>query len=68
MESGDRAIPLQAAELYQQSREIMDRRIEQWNNIKGKQLPQLNQQLQKAHIAPIEISSIEQEVFYQMTR
>jgi photosystem II stability/assembly factor-like uncharacterized protein len=67
-ESGDRAIPAQAMELYRQCRENMNLRVEQWHTLKKTQLPQLNQQLRGAKIAPIQVSRIEQEVFYQMTR
>jgi hypothetical protein len=68
VESGDRAIPSQALELYRRSREGMNQRVDQWQRLKGTQLPQLNQQLRKANLKPIQLSSIEQEVFYQMTR
>ena len=68
VESGDRAVPEQATELYQQSRGIMTQRVDQWENLKQGPLAQLNQQLVKAKIPPVQMSSIEQEVFYQMTR
>ena len=68
VESGDRAIPAQALELYQQARENMSGRLEQWNRVKKSQLQQFNQQLRNAKIAPIQISGIEQQVIYQMTR
>lgn len=68
VESGDRAVPAQALELYRQSRKSMNWRVEQWHRLKETQLLQLNRELQKVNIEPIQISSIEREVFYQMTR
>ena len=68
VESGDRTIPSQALELYRQSRETMNQRVDQWHTLKNSQLPQLNRQLRKANMQPIQLSSIEREVFYQMTR
>lgn len=68
VESGDRTVPTQALELYRQSLESANRRIEQWGQLKATQLPQLNRQLRKAKLAPLEVSNIERQVFYQMTR
>ena len=68
VESGDRTVPAQAIELYGQASHAMDTRLRQWDALKTGQLPQFNQELRKSHIAPIQISAIEQEVFYQMTR
>ncbi len=68
VESGDRAVPAQALELYRQAQEAMNQRVEQWHLLKQTQLEQLNRELQKAKIKPVQISSIEKEVFYQMTR
>ncbi len=68
VESGDRATPAQALELYRRSRDTMNPRIEQWHRLKETQLLQLNRELQKVKIKPIQLSSIEREVFYQMTR
>jgi hypothetical protein len=68
VESGDRTIPAQALELYRQAKEAMNQRVEQWHMLKRTQLEPLNRDLQKAKIKPVQISSIEKEVFYQMTR
>ncbi len=68
VESGDRAVPAQGEELYRQSRQAMNQRVQQWQTLKATELQQLNRQLLKAKVAPIQISRIEQEVFYQMTR
>lgn len=67
VESGDRTIPSQAMELYQQSSQTMNQRVQQWQNLKKTEILQLNQQLQKAKMTPLQISQIEREVFYQMT-
>jgi photosystem II stability/assembly factor-like uncharacterized protein len=68
VESGDRTIPAQAMELYRQSSAAMDRRIQQWQKLKITELPQLNQRLKQQHLATLQISKIEEEVVYQMTR
>lgn len=68
VESGDRTIPSQAMELYQQSSQAMNQRVQQWQKLKKTEIEQLNQQLQKAKMTPLQVSRIEQEVFYQMTR
>ncbi len=68
IESGDRVIPAQAMDLDSQSRKEMDRKVEQWKSLKTMQLPRLNRALQHVHAPVIEISRIEQQVTYQMTR
>ncbi len=68
VESGDRTVPEQATELYRQAHDSMSRRADQWQNVKEAQLPSLNQELRKANLPLIEVSRIEEEVFYQMTR
>jgi photosystem II stability/assembly factor-like uncharacterized protein len=67
-ESGDRAIPSQALELYQQSSKAMKIRTEEWKQLKATGLAQLNQQLQESNLAPIPIAAIEQEVDFLMSR
>jgi hypothetical protein len=42
--------------------------VQQWRNLKTTDIPQLNGELQKAGLAPLQISEIEREVVYQMTR
>ena len=68
VESGDREIPSQAMELYRQSSQAMNQRVQQWQKLKSTELQQLNRQLQKSGMKTIQIAQIEQEVFYQMTR
>lgn len=68
VESGDRTIPAQAMELYRQSSAAMEQRLQQWRKLKTTDIPQLNGELHKAGLAPLQISEIEREVVYQMTR
>jgi len=68
VESGDRAIPAQAMELYRQAHDAMDTRIAEWTQFKQTKLHQLNDDLKRENIAPIHLFRIEQEIAYQMTR
>lgn len=68
VESGDRAIPAQAIDLYRQSLAAATQRIQQWQLLKQHDLPRFNASLQQAGMEPVKISSIEQQVVYQMTR
>ncbi len=68
VESGDRAIPSQVLELDRQGSQAMNEFVERWQTLKQTELRQLNQRLSDAGVAPIQISEIEREVFYQMTR
>jgi photosystem II stability/assembly factor-like uncharacterized protein len=68
VESSDRAIPAQAMELYQQSSTSMTQRVEEWQKLKATEIPQLNRQLHSANLGSLQMSQIEQEVFYQMTQ
>jgi photosystem II stability/assembly factor-like uncharacterized protein len=68
VESGDRAIPAQAIQLFRQSSAAMDQRVQEWQKLKTTEIPQLNRKLRRADIAPLRISRIEREVVYQMTR
>ena len=61
VESGNRAIPSQAMELYRESNQAASAGMEQWTQLKKSQLPKLNEALQKAGVAPIQISEIEGE-------
>jgi hypothetical protein len=56
VESGDRAVPAQALELYKEAGSAVKLKIGEWDQFKTKRLPQLNQQLQQAGIAPIAIT------------
>jgi hypothetical protein len=68
VESGDRAIPSQALEVFRLAREQAKQRIAEWAEFKTTWLVKLNQQLRQANMAPVAISEIEQEVEYLMTR
>jgi hypothetical protein len=62
VESGDRAVPAQAVELYKQSSAQIKARAADWMVFKQTKLPALNQKLTESNLAPIAISEIEQEV------
>jgi photosystem II stability/assembly factor-like uncharacterized protein len=62
VESGDRQAPAQAVELSKRAGQQIGARISEWMNFKKAVLPELNQQLRQANIAPISISKIEPEV------
>ena len=68
VEGSDRTIPSQAIELYHQSDEAAKARIAEWTKLKSTELPRLNNALQKAGIAPIQISQIEREVEYLVSQ
>jgi photosystem II stability/assembly factor-like uncharacterized protein len=67
VESGDRTVPSQAIALYEESSEHIKERIADWTAFKRTGLPQLNQKLRDANIAPIAISEIEQEIEFLMS-
>jgi photosystem II stability/assembly factor-like uncharacterized protein len=67
VESGDRTVPSQALDLYHQSDEAAKAAMTEWTKLKSTQLVQLNDALQKAGIAPAQISEIENEVEYLMS-
>ena len=68
VESGDRAIPSQAIELYNQSSDHVKKRIQQWTSFKQSQLPKLNDELRRANLTPIAVAEIEREVEDLMTQ
>lgn len=68
VEGGDRAVPSQTMQLYQQAKLAFEIRAEQWQRLKTSELPALNQQLEKAGLAPVKMAEIEQEIEYLMTR
>lgn len=68
VESGDRAIPAQAMQLYQQSSAAMKEYLQRWESLKSTEVQQLNEQLRRGGMKPLQLSQIEAEVFYQMTR
>jgi photosystem II stability/assembly factor-like uncharacterized protein len=52
-ESGDRAVPAQALEVYKLASAARLRRVEEWKALKAGRLAQLNEELGKATLAPI---------------
>jgi photosystem II stability/assembly factor-like uncharacterized protein len=68
VESGDRAIPSQALEVFDLASKQARQRIAEWAELKKTRIPQLNQQLRQANLTPIAISEIERDVEYLMTR
>lgn len=68
VESGDRAIPAQTLELYNQSKLAYESNAAEWQKLKSADLNQLNQQLEKAGLTPIKMAEIEESIEYLMTR
>ncbi|MGB6631096.1 MAG: hypothetical protein WBE52_07650 [Terriglobales bacterium] len=68
VESGDRAVPSQAIAVYKESSQQIKPRVAEWVQFKQTRLPQLNQQLRDANLAPIAIAEIEQQVEFLMSR
>jgi photosystem II stability/assembly factor-like uncharacterized protein len=68
VESGDREIPAQAVQIYQQSRTAAQQAEAKWQTMKQNDLPRLNEALKRNHLPPVRIAAIEQQVFFQMTR
>jgi hypothetical protein len=60
VESGDRPVPTQAVSVYQQSSQQVDACIREWAEFKQVKLPQFNQQLRRANLAPITLGKEEQ--------
>jgi photosystem II stability/assembly factor-like uncharacterized protein len=59
VESGDRGVPAQAIAVYQLSSQQVRACVREWTEYKQVKLPQLNQQLRRANLAPITIGEIE---------
>jgi photosystem II stability/assembly factor-like uncharacterized protein len=62
VEGGNRAVPPQVLLLYRQSRKESEKQIAAWTAAKKVDLTILNVALQKAGLAPIAISEIEEEI------
>jgi hypothetical protein len=62
VESGDRAVPSQAIDLYRESSQTLKLRLADWNRVKTNWLPQINQHLRQSSLPPIEVSEIADEV------
>jgi hypothetical protein len=61
-ESGDRATPSQALDLYQQADEQTKNRVQEWNAFKKGKLPQVNEELKRANLPTVPVAEIESEV------
>jgi photosystem II stability/assembly factor-like uncharacterized protein len=62
VESGDRVPPSQALELYHQANQVATSEVSQWTELKQSDLKKLNEALQKAGAAPVQVSQIERDV------
>ncbi len=68
VESGNRTVPSQAIELFEAAERVTKAGLVDWGKVKSDQLEKLNQSLQKAGAAPIQISEIERELEYLMSQ
>jgi photosystem II stability/assembly factor-like uncharacterized protein len=68
VEGGNRTTPQAALEVYRLSDDATKRRIAEWTKLKDGELMEFNHSVQKAGLHPIEISAIEIEVDYLMSR
>jgi photosystem II stability/assembly factor-like uncharacterized protein len=68
VKSGHRSAPASALEIEKQMNALANERIAQWSGFKSTQLAQLNAELHQANLKPVQITEIEREVEYLMTR
>jgi hypothetical protein len=68
VEGGDRAVPSQAIDVYKESSQQVKEGIEEWESFRQKKLPQLNQTLREASLAPIAMSETEQDVEFLLAQ
>jgi hypothetical protein len=68
VESGDRPAPAQALAIFDDMKRAANEQIAAWQRFKVNELAKVNADLQRAHQAPLEISAIEEQVHYAMTR
>jgi photosystem II stability/assembly factor-like uncharacterized protein len=68
VEGGDRAVPAQAIDVYEESSQSVKIGIAKWTKFKETNLSQLNQKLREGNLPPIAISEIEQEVEFLISR
>jgi hypothetical protein len=57
VDSADAAPTQQAITAFSQVRTALDEQLNEWNRIKGSDIPAVNQQLMRAHFAPVELSA-----------
>jgi len=65
VESSDRTVPSQAVDLYREADQVAKAGMAAWTQLKSAQLAKLNEALQKAGVAAIQISEVEHEGEYQ---
>jgi photosystem II stability/assembly factor-like uncharacterized protein len=68
VESGDRAAPASALEIFAQMKKASQEGIDAWQHFKTDDLATLNAALTAAHLEPLAIAAIEEQVHYAMTR
>jgi photosystem II stability/assembly factor-like uncharacterized protein len=68
VESGDRIAPSQAIVIYNQMSKAANAGIEAWKQYKAADLKRVNDALSRAQRKPLQISAIEEQVHYAMTR
>lgn len=68
VESGDREAPSQAIAIFNQMSNAAHANIEAWERYKTTDLKRVNAALTRAQRKPLQISSIEEQVYYAMTR
>jgi hypothetical protein len=68
IESADRTPPSQLISMYQQASTTAKGRLSEWNAFKRNALPALNRQLETAGVARIQISDLEREAKYPLSK
>jgi photosystem II stability/assembly factor-like uncharacterized protein len=68
VESGDRAAPSQAIVIFNEMSKAARAQIEAWKQYKAVELNRVNAALTRAQRKPLQISAIEEQVHYAMTR
>jgi hypothetical protein len=68
VESGDRTAPSQAIVIFDQMSKAANAGIEAWKQYKASDLNRVNAALTRAQRKPLQISAIEEQVHYAMTR
>jgi hypothetical protein len=68
VEGGDRAVPSQAIEVYEESSRQVKARIAEWARFKQTGSVELNQRLREARMDPIAMAEIEEQVDFLVTR
>jgi photosystem II stability/assembly factor-like uncharacterized protein len=68
VESGDRTAPSQAIVIFKQMSNVGQQKIQLWEQFKRTGLNHVNAALARAYQKPVQISAIEEQVHYAMTR